>query len=162
MKKQKEKQEKIEQQRANEYKRHEELATTIIDASLWQNRKTVTQKMEQCTSEKERHEALKKQIQFRRKMLQQYIPDDKKFSFTYKKPGSTRYKPKPYEELQEHLFKFIDAALSVADGQFTQKINTGDGLLTRSIPLLVGKTVVHYMIDSNTKNRVPYTGKVIS
>ncbi len=38
MKKQKEKQEKIEQQRANEYKRREELATTIIDASLWQNR----------------------------------------------------------------------------------------------------------------------------
>lgn len=36
-------------QRENEFKRRENLASTVIDASLWQNRETVVNKMEQWT-----------------------------------------------------------------------------------------------------------------
>ena len=161
LKKQEEKQQKLETQRKNELKRRENLATTVIDATLWQNRETVVEKMEQCTCESERHEALKKQIQFRRKMLLQYLPGDNKFFFTYKDPNTSKYKPRPHSELQEHLYKFIDAALSVEEGQTVQKINTGGAVIKEAIPLLVGKTVIHTMVDENDK-RVPYLARVIS
>lgn len=116
-------------QRENEFKRRENLASTVIDASLWQNRETVVNKMEQCTRESERQE-------------------------------TCRYKPKPHSELQEHLYKFINAAMSVEEGQSVEKINTGDGRLTKTTALLVGKIVIHTMLEDN--ERVPYLGRVIS
>ena len=157
LKNQKEKQDKLQSQRDRETKRRSDLTSIIIDAGLWQTRSEVDEKMTECESDNERHLALKKQIQFRRVMLCQYIPDDKKFSFTRKPEGSNRYMNVPWQELRLHLFKFIDAAQSVQEGISVQRTVPEDVV---AIPLLKGKAVIHYFIEG--AERTPYHGKVIS
>ena len=100
LKNQLEKESKLKAQRERETKRRSDLTSTIIDAGLWQTRSQVNDKMIECDSDNKRHVALKKQIQFRRLMLCQYIPGDKKFSFTRKNDGSNRYTTLPWQEVR--------------------------------------------------------------
>ena len=102
---------------------------------------------------KEKYEACKKQIQFRREVLNQFIEGDKKFRFT------EQGKPKPWDILMNHLFIFIDAALSVSEGQSVPKTTPDQESV--SVPLLVGKTVNH-SFATDDPDKVSYVGKVIS
>ena len=155
--KQIDKQKKLEQAELNKLKAREKLTSIIIDAGLWQSRQAVDSKMHDCDSDRERLNALKNQIQFRRKLLHQYMPSDK--GFTFSKGG----KDKPWIELRNHLYSFIDAALSVADGQSVTRTVPDEPSV--AIPLLVGKSVIHYFHETDENDqevRVPYNGKVIS
>ena len=153
VKKQMEKKAKLEQAKKNQVKQKEDLTGIIIDAGLWQSPETVDEKMNQCTSDRERYEACKKQIKFRRNVLNQFIEEDKKFNFT------EEGKPKPWTAMRDHLLLFINAALSVREGQSVQK-NTPD-MDSVVVPLLVGKKVNHWFV-SEDGDREPYVGKVIS
>ena len=133
----------------------------IVDPGLWQTRQKVNTVMDSIPNtnagNNERHTALKNQIKFRRQILHQHIDGDKKFFF------SDDGKPKPWQQIRDHLFKFIDAAQSVTEGQSVQTTVAHEESV--AIPLLVGKTVKHYMhneIEYGGIELVPYTGKVIS
>ena len=153
VKKQIEKQKQREVSEQNKVKRKEDLTCIIVDAGLWQSQAKVFEKMNECTTNREKHEACKKQIQFRREVLNQFVEGDKKFAFT------EQGKPKPWEIVRDHLFKFIDAALSVGAGQSIQKVTQDQDSI--SIPLLIGKTVNH-SFASEGMDKVSYLGRVIS
>ena len=161
LKKQLEKKQKIQKAAENTLRRKEELTVIIVDAGLWQTRQKVNSVMDSIPStnagNNERHTALKNQIKFRRQILHQHIDGDKKFFF------SDNGKPKPWQQIRDHLFKFIDAAQSVTEGQSVETTVAHEESV--AIPLLVGKTVKHYMhneIEGGGIELVPYTGKVIS
>ena len=161
LKKQLEKKQKIQTAAENTLRRKEELTVIIVDAGLWQTRQKVNTVMDSIPNtnagNNERHTALKNQIKFRRQILHQHIDGDKKFFF------SDNGKPKPWQQIRDHLFKFIDAAQSVTEGQSVQTTVAHEESV--AIPLLVGKTVKHYMhneIEYGGIELVPYTGKVIS
>ena len=160
LKKQLEKKQKIQTAAENTLRRKEELTVIIVDAGLWQTRQKVNTVMDSIPNtnagNNERHTALKKQIKFRRQILHQHIDGDKKFF-------SDNGKPKPWQQIRDHLFKFIDAAQSVTEGQSVQTTVAHEESV--AIPLLVGKTVKRYMhneIEDGGIELVPYTGKVIS
>ena len=153
VKRQIKKQRKKETYDQNKIKCKEELTCTIIDAGLWQTRAKVDEKMNECTTNKEKYEACKKQIQFRREVLNQFVDGDKKFKFT------EQGKPKSWDKLKDHLFSFIDSALSVREGQSVPK--TTPDQETLAIPLLVGKKVNHFF-EVDDAEKVAYVGKVIS
>ena len=109
--------------------------------------------MNQCESDRERCNACKNQIKFRCLVLHQFVDGDKKFNFT------EQGKPKPWTALRDHLYKFIDAATSVGEGQSAQTTVCND--VSVVIPLLIGKIVNHYF-SSDGGDREVYKGKVIS
>lgn len=152
MKKQQEKQIQLEKSRKLKLKRKEDLTNLIIDAGLWQSREQVDGKMNECDNNNERFNACKNQIKFRRDILHQLLPDDKKFKFPEQGIKKT------WTAMRDHLYKFIDAALSHVEGESAQTMTSNDE--TVSIPLLVGKMVTHFFISEG--ERLPYTGKVIS
>ena len=152
LKKQQEKQNQLERSRKSKLKRKEDLTNLIIDAGLWQSRQQVEDKMIQCESDNERFHACRNQIRFRREVLHQYLPEDKKFKF------SEKGVQKSWTAMRDHLLKFIEAALSVAEGDSAQSTILDDEVI--NIPLLVGKIVNHFFIADG--QRIPYTGKVVS
>ncbi|XP_022090799.1 uncharacterized protein LOC110979368 [Acanthaster planci] len=112
VKKQQEKQNQLEKSQKLKLKRKEELTNVIIDASLWQSNQQVDDKMDQCESDRERYQACKNQIKFRREVLHQYLPDDKKIKF------SDQGAKKDWTAMRDHLYKFIEAASSVASSKY--------------------------------------------
>ena len=110
-------------------------------------------KMKRCENDKERYNACKDQIKFRREVLYRFMAGDKKFNFT---EGG---KSKQWTALKDHLFSFRDAATSVAEGESVQTTICNDASVT--IPLLIGKTVIHYF-KSDNGSREAYTGNVLS
>ena len=108
-------------------------------------------------TQKQKFEVVKKQIRFRKEVLNQYMEGDKGFHFTTSVPNSTKRLDKPLSEIQSHLTKMINAAKSVSSSHSVQKTPDNEYL---TIPLLVGKTVSHLW---NTEDGEEwFTGTVIS
>ena len=105
----------IEASRARVLKRKEDITCIIIDTELWQNEEQLQQKMDACESNNERYLACKNQIKFRRVVLQQFLEDDKGFTF------SEKGKPNPWTMMLDHLKKFINAALASPTSQSCAK-----------------------------------------
>ena len=134
-------------------KRKEELTSIIVDVGLWQTFEMVNTKMNDADDDKERYNACKNQIKFRRQCLQQYLPEDKGFTFTEK--GG---KPKNWTVLRDHLNKFISAAISTPSSKSCTRTPDNEHC---TVPLLTGKTVDH-VYNNEEGSKTIYSGKVIS
>ncbi len=110
---------------------------------------------EPCTNKK--FETIKKQIRFRREVLNQFMEGDKGFTFTTAIEGSKKRVNKPLADMNSHLLKLINAAKSVAESVSVQKTPDNDIL---TIPLLVGKKVKHIWETENGDEA--FIGTVIS
>jgi hypothetical protein len=150
---QEQKKREIETSRMRTLKRKEDLTSIIVDAGLWQTFEMVESKMNDADDDKERYNACKNQIKFRRQCLQQYLPEDKGFTFTEK--GG---KPKHWKVLRDHLNKFISAAICTPMSKSCTKTPDNEHF---TVPLLTGKTVDHSYNDEDDSQTI-YRGQVIS
>ncbi len=148
---------KMAESRQRALSKKENLTTDIMDTGLFQSDEQVEEYISSEANENKKIDTLKKQIRFRREVLQQYMEGDKKFTFTDAVPGSKNRKNKSSEELKSHLSKLINAAKNVPESVSVQKTPDNEFL---TIPLLVGKRVSHMW---NTENGQEwFTGTVIS
>ena len=135
----------------------ENLTNDIVDTGLFQTNEQVDEYLNSQDSDNKKFETIKKQIRFRREVLNQYMDGDKGFTFTTTTQGSKKRVNKPMADVKSHLVKLINAAKSVAESVSVQKTPDNDIL---TIPLLVGKTVKH--IWTTEEGDQSYIGKVIS
>ena len=123
----------------------EKITSDIVHIGLWQSVDQIDQKLASYASETQKREALKTQLRFRNKVLQQNYSDDKDiYKFSKNKAQFNS------QTLRSNLAKLVEAA-------------TEDNLAlveSSEASSLVGKRITHQFVEN--EELVAYAGMVIS
>ena len=141
-----EKAKKYEELERKKLKQKENMTNEIIYFGLWQSETEVDQKLLLISSKSEKEKALKAQIRFREKVLEQKM--DKSLSCFSHKINDKRV-PLSVDNLRDNVKQLIINAFTLP--------STSARNAPTSLPVLVGKQVQHKF-----DNGVWYNGKVIS
>ena len=128
-------------------KEKEQLTENIIVYGLWQSREQVYEKLDTLKTKKEKVKALKVQLDFRKKVLEQTHSEKDIFFIT------KQSKQLPVEVICENLCKLLTSA---------QLVNTPRILATNCHDQsLIGKEIYHKWKDQDGEQRW-YRGRVLS
>ena len=135
----KKKAEEIRRKRQKLVEEKEKMSSKVVYYGLWQTQIEVEQKLSEFTV-KEQVEALKSQLNFRKKVLHQDIGDKTVFAF------SVKSKKHGVEQLKSNVLRLVKSA---QEGVCEESLGSNR-------PLLVGKRVLHKFDEGE------WIGKVIS
>ena len=139
------KQLQLERMRQKKLKEKEQLTQNIVMYGLWQSREQVDEKLGAIKTEKDKVKALKVQLDFRKKVLEQSHSDKDIFFIT------KQSKQLPVEIICENLCKLLSSAQLVIT----------PGTLAINCQSLIGKEIHHRWKDQDGEERW-YKGKVLS
>ena len=142
------KQERLSKLRQKQFEKKEDLTKNIMYYGLWQSPAEIDEKLSTIKTQKEKLEALKVQINFRKSVLEQPVSDKHLLQFSSKETGNFSV-----AQLTENVKALVEGAhLIVAN-----RCNSAEG----GTHMLVGKRVQHRFVDEN-EEIVWYGGDVIS
>ncbi len=138
------KHDEMQRKQTNLLRKKEALTDKIVYYGLWQTEEQVVNTLRELPTKKEKREALKAQIQFRKTVLKQEAQDKTVFNLS----GREGYRSVPFtiQKLTDNLLQLVRASLE----------GTQEEAPAPDVPLLVGKKVRHTFEDG------PYEGQVIS
>ena len=131
----------LERLQAKKLKEKEELVQMILRYGLWQSKRQVQERLLKLKSKKEKVAALKLQLDFRKKVLEQKHADK-----TFNKRQLT------VEEISENLCQLLDSATT---------FQVGSGSLAVNSESLIGKQIFHRWKDVDGKETW-YKGQVLN
>ena len=117
---------------------------------LWQSGEQIKKGLNRLGTEKEKREALQKQLRFRKNVLKQKHTNKKLFNFSYKDENQ-KYVKVTLNQLESNVKALIDDTLG------EETIETKP----HGVPLLVGKSVKHHFKEKGESNLKALFGKVI-
>ena len=136
----------LERLQAKKLKEKEELVQMILRYGLWQSKRQVQEELLKLKSKKEKVAALKLQLDFRKKVLEQKHADKTLFFITKNKRQLT------VEEISENLCQLLDSATT---------FQVGSGSLAVNSESLIGKQIFHRWKDVEGKETW-YKGQVLN
>ena len=138
------KQLQLERMRQKKLKEKEHLTENIVTYGLWQTSEQVDENLRKLKTKKDKVKALKVQLDFRKKVLEQFHSEKDIFFVTKKS------KQLPVEVIRDNLCKLLNCTQSV--------VPSGTAATCQS---LIGKEILHKWKDEDGQERW-YKGRVLS
>ena len=135
----------LEQMRQKKLQEKERLTENILMYGLWQSKEQVNKQLSKLKTKKEKVKALKAQLDFRKKVLEQTHTEKDIFFIT------KQSKQLPVEVISENLCKLLSSA---------HLINTPSTVAT-NCQSLIGREIYHRWKDEDGEERW-YKGRVLS